>query len=206
MEIKDNSKPILLKRFISDGFDIVSLFILFMLLMYVFMNTGLANTLNRHMQEYQDIEKQILISANNDAIKAKDLLSQNIEYQNALFAASLHSFLLKALAGLISEIILFVLIPLTNKEKNSLGRLLTGVLLFDESRLTLASNIQIVLRFIFIFLIESIALYPWTGIYTFLLVPVLRFIVLILNSKNKTLCDFVSRTMLIEKMSYRSFE
>lgn len=206
MEIKENSKPILIKRIISDSFDIMSLFILFMLFMYIFMRLPIADKINEYIFKYQEIEKQVLVSINNNQTLASDLLNQNEEYKNLLFATSLNSFLLKAFAGLISEAILFVVIPLTNKDKNSLGRLLTGLLLFDESRMSLISNKQLILRFIFIFFVESIALYPWTGVYTFIFVGVLRLIVIMLNNKDKTLCDYFSGTMLIEKMSYRSFE
>ena len=169
------------------------------------MRLPIADKINEYIFKYQEIEKQVLVSVNNNQALASDLLNQNEEYKNLLFATSLNSFLLKAFAGLISEAILFVVIPLTNKDKNSLGRLLTGLLLFDESRMSLISNKQLILRFIFIFFVESIALYPWTGIYTFVLVGVLRLIVIMLNNKDKTLCDYFSGTMLIEKMSYRSF-
>ena len=36
----------------------------------------------------------------------------------------------------------------------------------------------------------------------FLLVPVIRFIVMMLNRKDKTVLDYVTSTMVIEKMSY----
>ena len=55
--IKPNSKPILLKRFIADGFDIVCLFMLFMLLNYVVSNSYLATTYRKHMENCSLIEK-----------------------------------------------------------------------------------------------------------------------------------------------------
>ena len=197
-----NSKPILLKRFIADGFDIVSLFVLFMLLMLMIMNTSLADTYNRHRDNYLKIEKEV-IASNQDAAKITETLNSNKQYQDELFSANLHSFILKALALFIGEMILYLFIPMLNKDYLTLGKVLTGVMLFDESRQTKASRAQVILRFVFIYLV-SISLYPWSGIYTFMLVAVIRLIVIMLNEKDKTLCDYVSRTMLIDKESYSS--
>ncbi len=41
-----------------------------------------------------------------------------------------------------------------------------------------------------------------TGTLTFLLVAVIRLTEMLLNRKNKTLCDFLTGIMIIETMSY----
>ena len=99
---------------------------------------------------------------------------------------------------------LFAIVPLLNGGC-SLGKSMTGILLFDRSRQAKANRMQVLYRFMFLYF-ESIVLYPWTGIYTFALIAVLRLIVMMTNGNNRTLCDLASGTMYIEKMSYRSFE
>lgn len=192
----------LIKRFISDGFDLMSLFLLFVLTMFIIMNTSLADTYNRHRENYLKIEMEV-IAQNQDTTVVSEALKNNKEYQDETFSANLYSFILKALALFISETILYLLVPMLNKNYLTLGKIFTELMLFNESRQTKASRLQVVLRYVFMYLV-SISLYPWTGIYTFVLIAVIRLIVIMLNEKDKTLCDYVSQTMLIDKESYSS--
>ena len=56
LDLEPNSKPYLLKRLISDGFDTVLIFLLFMLLSALIFQTPLANTYNSHYENYKNIE------------------------------------------------------------------------------------------------------------------------------------------------------
>lgn len=197
-----NSKPVLLKRFISDGFDLMSLFLVFMLLMYMIMNTSISDTYRKHLTNYLRIELEVVDKA-VDADEVSEMLNNNKQYQDEVFTANLHGFVLKVWALFISEVILYLFVPMLNRNYLTLGKILTGVMLFDESRQTKASKGQVILRFVFIYM-ASIFLYQWTDIYTFLLVAVIRLIVIMLNEKDKTLCDYVSGTMLIDKETYSS--
>lgn len=201
---RPNSKPIFLKRLICTGFDVVSLFLVFMALTYVITRTPLAAEYNRHVDSYKEIEKTVLEQVGNDLVKARERLSTDQAYRDEMFAANLHGYLLKALAAAIAEAVLFLIIPLSDPARGTIGRRLTGIALFDESRQSYARWYQVLGRFVFIFVFESMTLYLWTGILTFLLVPVLRLIMVMLNRKDKTLCDYRTFTMLIEKTSYSS--
>ena len=201
---KPNSKPVFLKRVISTGFDVVSLFLVFMVLTYIITQTPLAAEYNRHVENYREIEKTVLQQCENDLNKARERLSTDQAYRDEMFAANLHGYLLKGLARGIAEAILFLIIPLSDPARGTIGRRLTGIALFDESRQSYARWYQVLGRFVFIFVFESMTLYLWTGILTFLLVPVLRLIAVMLNRKDKTLCDYRTFTMLIEKTSYSS--
>ena len=202
-EFELNTRPLLLKRIVSDAFDLTCLFILFILVSVLLEATPIANTYKMHTENYKAIQQEVLSS--NDVNDVNEILLNNNVYQNEVFAANLHRYLLRCIEALISEFIVFVLIPFMNKDGVSLGKLLTGIMLFDESRQTKINKGQIVLRFIFIYLI-SVGFYPWTGIYSFLAIPVLRFIILILNDKHKTLCDYLTSSMYIEKLTYSSFD
>ncbi|MBQ6004012.1 MAG: RDD family protein [Clostridia bacterium] len=202
IEIEANSKPNLLKRIVSDGFDITLLFMAFMLLTYIVLATPLADVYHGHADRYREIFEETKKVAGDDEEKLREMLIENEEYKNEFFAANLHSFLLKALAALIAELILFLAVPLMSRTRATLGKMLTGLVVFSEKRQNRASWYQILGKFVFIYIIDSLSLYLWTGIYTFLLVPVIRFIVMMLNRKDKTVLDYVTSTMVIEKMSY----
>lgn len=204
LEIEPNSQPLLAKRMIATGFDVMLLLMVFMLLTYIIMQTPLAGTYNRHVENYKAIEREAITMAGNDLEAARELLRANESYRDELFAANLHSYLLKMLAGFTGEGILFLLVPLVRKDRATIGRALTGIVLFSRSRQTAATWHQVLSRFIFIFVLESITPYLWTGIYTFILVPVVRLITVMLNKNRKTLCDYITFTELIEKVSYSS--
>lgn len=198
-----NTKPILLKRLIADGFDVVCVFMLMLVMAFFLENSAIASTYQTHVANYRAVEEEVL--KNSDPKLINELLADNENYQNEVFAAGLHHYLLVIMELFIVELILFLIVPMFNRDGASIGKLMCGLLLFDESRQARINRFQIFVRFVYIFL-ESILLYPWTGIYTILLIPVLRLIVMMLNSKNRTLLDIASGTMLIEKNSYRSFD
>ena len=130
------------------------------------------------------------------------LLKEDESYQEAKFAAGLQSYAISVLSCSISEILLFLIIPLCNTQRATGGQLLTGISLISPGRQSYAKWYQIVGRFLFIFIIESCFIYLWVGIYTFFLIPILDLIVMLLNKRNRSLMDYISGTMAIEKMSY----
>ncbi|MBQ4254350.1 MAG: RDD family protein [Erysipelotrichaceae bacterium] len=201
-DIAPNSKPYLLKRMISDGFDIVTLLFVFVLLSNLISASPLGETFRSHLQACSDIQKQVseLYPGNSEAIR--EALSASEVYRNELFAVELHGFLLKVLAAFISEAVLFLAIPLLSAKRTTLGKKMTGISLFSERTQGRASKLQVFYRFMFTFMVESVLAYPWTGLYTFLLIPVIRITVMMLNRNNKTICDYVTSTMLIEDMSF----
>ena len=64
---RPNSNPIFLKRLICTGFDVVSLFLVFMALTYVITRTPLAAEYNRHVESYKEIERTVLEQVGNDS-------------------------------------------------------------------------------------------------------------------------------------------
>lgn len=202
VDLAPNSKPYLFKRIIADGFDTVTVFLVFYVLLILLLNTPLANTYNRHYENYRQIEKAAVEEYGNDAKAITDALNGNEYYKEIQFAANLHSYLLKLLAGSVSEIALLLAVPLVSKKRQTFGKALMGVMPFCERTQSAASRLQIFGRFAFILILDSALLYLVTGIYTFLLVPVIRLTEMLLNRKNKTVCDAVSGVMIIEQLSY----
>ena len=202
IELTPNSKPYLLKRILADGLDTVLLFGLFMLFTMLVLKTPLADVYHSHFDRYSAIEKETAEALGNDAEAVSAALNSNDEYKNERFAANLHSYLLKALAAFLSEALILLLVPFMTRERVTLGKRLTGVMPFNELRQARITWYQLVFRFLFVFFIDSLGLYMLTGILTFLLVPVLRFTEILLNKKQKTICDLITGVTIIEKLSY----
>ena len=202
IEIEPNCRPHLLKRIAADGFDITSVFIIFMALTYLLVNTPLADAYNGHYARYKAIEQKAVEQYHDDAEAISAALSADEEYLDEVLAANLHGYILKAAAALAAEAVLLLIIPLANRQRSTLGRMMTGVMLFDERRQAKAAWHQALSRFLFAYLFDSLALYLFTGLLTFLLVPVLRLIQMLLNRKYKTIVDYMTGTMIIEQASY----
>lgn len=202
IELSPNSKPYLLKRMVADGFDILLIFGLFMLFTMILLRTPIAKTYQTHYGAAQAIQKETVEALGNDADAVTQALSSNMEYQNELFTANIYGYVMKALAALLAEIPVLLIVPFLNKDRSTPGKLMTGIMLFSERRNSRARWYQIFYRFLFVFLIDSLGLYLFTGILTFLMVPVVRLMEMLLNRKNKTICDFVTGIMVIEKLSY----
>ena len=203
IELEPNSKPYLLKRIVADGFDLTAVFVLFLLLTMLLMHTPLAQSYHAHAERATALVEATAAELHNDAEAVGAALSGNSEYREEAFAANLHSYLLKAAACFLAEALILLAIPLLNRDRATPGKLLARIMPFNEKRQSRVIWPQIVYRFLFVFLIDSLALYLYTGILTFLLVPVLRLTEMLLNSsKNKTICDFITGVTIIEKLSY----
>ena len=202
VEIEPNSKPYLLKRIIADGFDTVLIFLLFMVLTLGVMKTPLASTYDAHFARLTEIRNEVLAKYGKDAEKINAALDANEEYRYAEFAANLHSYLLKVLAAVIAEALVLILVPLLNRDRATPGKLLTGIMPFSERRQSRISWKQVVGRFFFVLILDSVFWYLLTGILTFLLIPVFRLVELLLSKKQRTICDYVSGVTMIEKISY----
>lgn len=202
LDLEPNSKPYLLKRIISDGFDTVLIFLVFMLVSALIFSTPLANVYNTHCENYKKVQQQAMEEYGDDAAAITEKLNNDAYYREEQFAANLHAYLLKLLAGFIAEAAVILTVPLISSQRGTPGKLFTGIIPFNERRQTKASRMQIFARFLFIFLIDSAFLYLFTGVLTFLLVPVIRLLEMLLNKKNKTVCDALTGVMIIEKLSY----
>ena len=203
IELAPNSPPYLLKRIVADGFDIVLVFLLFLAFTALLMKTPLADSYNAHADRLRAIEAETAAALGDDAQAIGEALSGNAEYQDEGFAASLNSYLLKAAACLLAELPILLLIPMGNRKRSTPGKLMAGVMPFNEKRQSRATRAQIFYRFLFVLLLDSLALYLYTGILTFLLVPVLRLTEMLLSGKkHKTICDFVTGIKIIETLSY----
>ena len=202
IEIEPNSRPYLLKRILADGFDTVLIFALFMLFAMLILKTPLADTYHMHYDAAKTILERTAKAYGNDQEAVSAALREDHVYRDEMFAANLHSYLLKALSGLAAEALILLLVPFLNRNRCTPGKLMTGVMPFNELRQSRVVWYQILYRFLFVFLIDSLAFYLFTGILTFLLIPGLRLTEMLFSKKHKTLCDLITGVMIIEKLSY----
>ena len=202
IQLEPNSKPYLLKRIISDGFDTVSIFVLFMVISALIFASPLANVYNEHYENYKRVKDEAVAEYGDNAEAITNKLSTDRYYLDEQFAANLHSYLLKLLAGFIAEAAVLAAVPLISKQRGTPGKLMTGIIPFKEKKQTKADAKTILLRFVYVFIIDGAVFYLFTGIFTFLLIPVIRLVEILINKKNKTLCDALTGVMMIEKLSY----
>ncbi|MBO4869133.1 MAG: RDD family protein [Clostridia bacterium] len=206
IQLEPNSKPYLLKRIISDGFDTVSIFVLFMVISALIFASPLANVYNEHYENYKRVKDEAVAEYGDDAEAITNKLSTDRYYLDEQFAANLHSYLLKLLAGFIAEAAVLAAVPLISKQRGTPGKLMTGIIPFKEKKQTKADAKTILLRFVYVFIIDGAVFYLFTGIFTFLLIPVIRLVEILINKKNKTICDALTGVMMIEKLSYDGIE
>ena len=184
-----NRPPLLLLRLIADGFDLALIFVLFLLLTALLLKTPLASAYHAHAASAAAIAQ-----AGQEAAES---------YLSERFAANLHSYLLKSAACLAAESAVLLLVPLCRRDRATPGKAMCALMPFGEKRQSRASRSQIVLRFLFVFVLDSLLLYLVTGIASFPLVALLRLTELLLNRKTqKTLCDWITGIRIIEKSSY----
>ena len=167
------------------------------------MKTPLADAYHAHYEQYKAIEEEAVARLGDDADAIGQELNGNDVYRSEWFAANLHGYLLKAAACFVSELLILLVIPLLSRRRATPGKLMTGIMPFSEKRQSRMSWYQVVFRFLFVLVIDSLAPYLYTGVLTFLLIPLLRLTELLLSrKKNKTVCDYVTGIMMIENLSY----
>lgn len=203
IELEPNSRPYLLKRIVADGFDLVLIFLLYLLFFTLLLSSPFSETYRTHFERYRAIETETAAALGDDPEAIGEALNGSEEYTDELFAANLHGYLLKGGACLLAELLVLLVLPLTSRFRTTPGKRMTGLMPFSESKQSRASKAQIFYRFLFVFLIDSLVLYLYTGTLTFVLVPVLRLTEMLLNGRNhKTVCDFITGIKIIEKVSF----
>lgn len=137
-------------------------------------------------------------NAYNKAIKADKT------YNNYMFDYRLITYGVTMLSGFIAEAVFLLTIPLVNKRRATIGKFAAGTQVVDSKYQTPARWFQIVGRFAWQFIIESALIYLFLNsmILMVLITPVALFLITLLNKKGKTLHDFISRTMVIDKKTF----
>ena len=131
-----------------------------------------------------------------------DKLNNSSVYQSNVFNRRLVLYGINVLSGTISTGILIFLIPLLNKNRATLGMLASQQQLFSLRYESRARWYHVLIRFLFIFIIEICVPFLFMELYTFIFLPILYLIISCFNKKGMTLHDLVSRVRVIDSRSY----
>ena len=133
----------------------------------------------------------------------QDALKNNGTYQSRYLSYRATYYGLLMLATGCSELVLFFLIPLFNKRRATVGRFVAITSLISTKEVA-AKWWQILLRFLFILVVETaLPLFYLSEFGALIVVSLINLIsVLISRKSNRTLRDYVSFTKIIDKNSF----
>lgn len=134
----------------------------------------------------------------------QDSLKNNSTYQARYLTYKATRYGLTMLAATSSELVLFLLIPLLNKRRATLGRFVAITSLINVKEVK-AKWWQVLVRFLFILVVETaLPLYFLTELGALLVVIIVNLIVTLISRKtSRTLRDYVSFTKIINKNSFK---
>ena len=134
----------------------------------------------------------------------QDSLKNNSTYQARYLTYKATRYGLTMLAAGSSELVLFLLIPLMNKRRATLGRFVAITSLINVKEVK-AKWWQVLVRFLFILVVETaLPLYFLTELGALLVVIIVNLIVTLISRKtSRTLRDYVSFTKIINKNSFK---
>lgn len=126
------------------------------------------------------------------------------QFKNYTFNARLIEFGIVALSGTCAEVIFLLGIPLIIKKRQTLGKLAAGTMIINSHYLSEAKWYQIVGRFFWILIVESLipCFFLSSVILTPIVVCIVLFLITLTNKDRRTLHDFVCRTKVIDKRTF----
>ncbi|MCR5740989.1 MAG: hypothetical protein K6G38_00790 [Gammaproteobacteria bacterium] len=136
----------------------------------------------------------------------QEALKNDTLYQNEKLFTAIWEYILRVIAAFISELILLLIIPLTNKKRATLGKLAAKCSLIDARGVFEASWFQVLGRFLWTFTVETAILAIWLNpIIVLLIVAAFNFIVILISKNSgRTIRDYVTHTKVVESSSFTS--
>jgi len=129
------------------------------------------------------------------------LLNDNV-YQSNVFNRKLILYGINVLAGFIATSVFLLAIPSLNKRRASIGQLAGEISMFSKRFETHARWYHILIRYLFIFILECALPFLFLELFTFILIPTLFLIVGSISKSGRTLHDLVSGVRPIDKRTY----
>lgn len=136
----------------------------------------------------------------SDEIKTAwlNLLNNDQEYKDVTFYGKLHGYAIYLLSGLIVITINSLIIPLTNKRRASLGRLLAHARLINPKYYGEAKWYNVLFRYLWVVIIDFALPFYALGQFAVIVAPLLILLVAGLNKKTgRAVIDYISGTMLV---------
>lgn len=159
-------------------------------------------------QEEEPVKNYVVVPHDNPSSEIQSAFKTAVNadegFKNYTFNARLIEFGIVALSLTCAEVIFLLGIPLITKRRQTLGKLAAGTMVINSHYLVAAKWYQIVGRFFFILIIETlIPLYFLSSVITTpIVVSIILFVITLTNKDRRTLHDFVCRTRVIDKRTY----
>lgn len=142
-----------------------------------------------------DVDEQV----KNDYI---NLLQNDTTYQNTLNTYQLTSLALLTLVVGVTEFVLFFIVPLTNKNRATIGKTVMGLKTINQHTLKIISLPLLFVQFVFLLIVLSVLPYIIFGELTLVFVPLILFAFVLFNKDLRTIHQFIaqSRTVLVKEL------
>lgn len=149
-------------------------------------------------------EQQKIVDRFNDDEKVKEItnkLNPLIRKLNNIY------FLSVAISILLPELLIFLIIPLLLKGNATPGQAVMKLSTIHKGDFE-ARNFQIVLRFVTVFLIETVLIYYFSPTLAIILSPMISLIVMAISSSNSAIHDMLSSTKVVKNdaMVFKNYQ
>lgn len=145
----------------------------------------------------------------NDETKQayQDAIKNNATYQDHYLTYRVIYYGMLMLAVGVSELVLVLVVPLTNKRRATLGRFVALTSLISNKEFKVKWW-QVLVRFLFILIIETaLPLFYLSEFATILIVTFVNLFVTLLSRKSgRTLRDYASFTKIVDKLSFKPID
>ena len=133
----------------------------------------------------------------------QELIQKDDMYNGYSTSYHLHNFIVTALlCGSVTELIFIFVIPIIKNNGQTIGMMLCQAKMINPKYSGQARWYQHLGRWAFMFIVESCIPYFFLAEYTMLVVPTVLIAIMLLNKNNRTLHDFVSQVMVIDKRTF----
>ena len=133
----------------------------------------------------------------------QELIQKDDTYNGYSTSYHLHNFIVTALlCGGVTELIFIFVIPIIKNNGQTIGMMLCQAKMINPKYSGQTKWYQHLGRWAFMFIIESCLPYFFLAEYTLIVVPAVLIVIMLLNKNNRTLHDFVSQVMVIDKRTF----
>lgn len=159
-------------------------------------------------QEEDTLKKYVVVVNDNPSKEIQSAFSKAVNaderFKNYTFNARLIEFGIVAISGTCSEIIFVLAIPLISKKRQTIGKMAAGTMVINSHYQSEAKWYQMLGRFFFILIIESLipCFFISSVIWTPVVVSIILFLISLTNKDRRTIHDFVCRTKVINKRTF----
>lgn len=141
-------------------------------------------------------------ATSEEKVSYENILSTSTKYSNLNFDRQLINYGLNVLSGTVSLSFFLLLIPLCNKRRATIGEHFSEQQLISTRFQGRARWYHVLLRFLFILIVDGCLPFLFLELTTFLIMPILFLILASATKKGRTLHCLCSGTQVIDRRSF----